>query len=115
MVLSYNEEGERAECWPLDRVLGQPHDLFYPPDEIAAGRPCADLAAALHEGTLEREAWRVCEHGAESLARLSISALFAGDAHRGFSCNSHGVTDEAAVLGLNETREKQEASREGKE
>src|SRR3546814_2143526 len=47
MVLSYNEEGERAECWPLDRVLGQPHDLFYPPDEIAAGRPGADLAAAL--------------------------------------------------------------------
>lgn len=21
IVLSYNEEGERAECWPLDRVL----------------------------------------------------------------------------------------------
>src|SRR3546814_14230647 len=82
MVLSYNEEGERAECWPLDRVLGQPHDLFYPPDEIAAGRPGADLAAALHEGTLEREAWRVCENGAEYLARLTITALFEGEPHR---------------------------------
>ena len=92
IVLSYNEEGERAECWPLDRVLGQPHDLFYPPDEITAGRPCADLAAALHEGTLEREAWRVCENGAEYLARLTIIALFEGDAHRGFACISRDVT-----------------------
>ena len=105
IVLSYNEEGERAECWPLDRVLGQPHDLFYPPDEIAAGRPGADLAAALHEGTLEREAWRVCENGAEYLARLTISALFEGDAHRGFACISRDVTDEAAVRASIETRE----------
>ena len=105
MVLSYNEEGERAECWPLDRVLGQPHDLFYPPDEIAAGRPGADLAAALHEGTLEREAWRVCENGAEYLARLTISALFEGDTHRGFACISRDVTDEAAVRASIETRE----------
>ena len=43
IVLSYNEEGERAECWPLDRVLAQPHHLFYPPDEITAGRPRACL------------------------------------------------------------------------
>src|SRR3546814_17363835 len=85
MVLSYNEEGERAECWPLDRVLGQPHDLFYPPDEIAAGRPGADLAAALHEGTLEREAWRVWENGAEYLAGLTTTAPFEGAPHRAFA------------------------------
>ncbi|OZA58306.1 MAG: PAS domain-containing sensor histidine kinase, partial [Sphingomonadales bacterium 39-62-4] len=105
IVLSYNEEGERAECWPLDRVLAQPHHLFYPPDEITAGRPRADLDAALREGTLEREAWRVCENGSEYLARLTITALFEDDAHRGFACISRDVTDEAAVRASNETRE----------
>lgn len=30
-VLSYNEEGERIECWPLDHVLGKQHDLSIRP------------------------------------------------------------------------------------
>ena len=104
-VLSYNEEGERIECWPLDHVLGKQHDLFYPPDEITAGRPRADLAAALDEGTFEREAWRVCENGSEYLARLTITALFDGELHRGFACITRDVTDEAAVRASIETRE----------
>lgn len=104
-VLSYNEEGERVECWPLDDVLGNPHDLFYPPDEITAGRPRADLAAALAEGTFEREAWRVCENGSEYLARLTITALFDGELHRGFACITRDVTDEAAIRASIETRE----------
>lgn len=104
-VLSYNEEGERIECWPLDRVLGNSHEFFYPPDEITAGRPQADLSAALRDGTFEREAWRVCENGSEYLARLTITALFDGDMHRGFACITRDVTDDAAVRASIETRE----------
>ncbi|QJU58265.1 PAS domain S-box protein [Sphingomonas sp. AP4-R1] len=104
-VLSYNEEGERIECWPLDRVLGNAHDLFYPPDEITAGRPQADLSAALHDGTFEREAWRVCENGSEYLARLTITALLDGDMHCGFACITRDITDDAAVRASIETRE----------
>lgn len=104
-VLSYNEGGERIECWPLDRVLGNAHDLFYPPDEITAGRPKADLSTALRDRTFEREAWRVCENGSEYLARLTITALFDGGLLRGFACITRDVTDEAAVRALIETRE----------
>ncbi|MCW1431930.1 PAS domain S-box protein [Novosphingobium sp. JCM 18896] len=104
-VLSYNEEGERIECWPIEHVMGNPHDMFYPPDEVTAGRPQADLAAALDEGTFEREAWRVCENGSEYLARLTITALFDGEVHLGFGCITRDVTDEAAVRASIETRE----------
>lgn len=104
-VLSYNAEGERLECWPAERVLGERHDLFYPPDEIAAGRPDVDLAAALQGRTLERDAWRVCENGSEYLARLTITALFDGDTHRGFACITRDITEEAAVRASIETRE----------
>ncbi|MDF0544144.1 PAS domain S-box protein [Sphingobium sp. H39-3-25] len=104
-VLSYNEEGERIECWPLDHVLGHPHDLFYPPDEITAGQPQADLSAALRGRTFEREAWRVCENSTEYLARLTITALFDGGIHLGFACITRDITDDAAVRASIETRE----------
>lgn len=105
VILSHNEEGERAECWPLNRLLGQPHDLFYPPDEITAGRPRADLDAALREVTLEREAWQVCENGSEYLARLTVTALFEDNVHCGFARISRDITDEAAVRASIATRE----------
>lgn len=104
-VLSYNIGGERIECWSADHVVGQQHDVFYPPDEIHAGRPRADLAAALRDGVLEREAWRVCENGAEYLARLTVTPLFDAGAHRGFACIARDITDEAAVRASIETRE----------
>lgn len=104
-VLTYNVEGERIECWPAERVIGQDHALFYPPDEITAGRPQTDLAAALRDGVLEREAWRVCENGSEYLARLTVTPLFADRTHCGFACITRDITDEAAVRASIEARE----------
>lgn len=104
-VLSYNTTGEHLECWPADRIIGAPHDIFYPPDEITAERPRADLDAALRSGTLEREAWRVCENGSEYLAQLTITALLEGKIHRGFACITRDVTDTAAVQASVKARE----------
>jgi two-component system sensor kinase FixL len=101
IVLSYNEEGERAECWP-SIASGTARPVTRPTRLRPAAR--ADLAAALHEGTLEREAWRVCENGAEVLARLTISALSRRRRIEA-ACISRDVTDEAAVRASIETRE----------
>ena len=75
-ILSFNTEGERTDCWLSDQIIGRSHELFYPPDEIAAGMPLADLENAAREGKVEREAWRACKNGSEYLARLSITSLF---------------------------------------
>lgn len=104
-VLSYNIAGEHIERWPAERVVGVAHDIFYPPDEVAAEQPRADLDAALRSGKLEREAWRVRENGSEYLARLTVTPLFDGKSHRGFACIIRDVTDAAAVQASIKARE----------
>lgn len=104
-ILSFNTEGERTDCWLSDQIVGRSHELFYPPDEIAAGMPLADLENAAREGKVEREAWRACKNGSEYLARLSITSLFDRGVLCGFACVSRDITDEAAVRASIETRE----------
>jgi two-component system sensor kinase FixL len=104
-VLTYNLEGERTERWKSEDVVGRFHEMFYPPDEVVAGKPRADLDAACRDGTMEREAWRVSQNGSEYLARLTITPLFEGDILRGFSCIARDITEEAAVRTSSEARE----------
>jgi two-component system sensor kinase FixL len=105
LVLTYNLEGERTERWKSQDVVGRFHEIFYPPDEVGAGKPRADLDVARREGKMEREAWRVCQNGSEYLARLTITPLFEGDILRGFSCVARDITGEAAVRTSSKARE----------
>src|SRR3546814_4300258 len=45
-ILSINTQGERTDCWVADQIIGRSHEIFYPPDEITAGMPLADLETA---------------------------------------------------------------------
>lgn len=104
-VLALNSEGERIERWTIDQVRGQSHEIFYPPDEILAGQPRADLETAVREGSLERETWRVCQNGVEYLARLTVTPIFDDATLCGFACISRDITAEAAVRSSIERRE----------
>lgn len=104
-IIAVNGEAERIERWSLTEVQGQSHALFYPPDEIAAGRPQADLDAALQDGKLEREGWRICQTGSEYLARVTITPLHDGGELRGFFCIIRDVTVDAANRAAIEARE----------
>lgn len=104
-VLALNVEGERIERWSADQVRGRSHEIFYPPDEILAGQPRADLDAAIRVGSLERETWRVCENGVEYLARLTVTPIFDGPTLSGFACITRDITAEAAIRNSIERRE----------
>lgn len=105
-ILDVNAAPGQIGCWPPHKARMRSHAIFYPPDEIAQGRPAADLDAAAVTGVVERDAWRVCEDGSEYLARLTINALRADDGSlRGFSCIARDITEEAAVHTAIEARE----------
>jgi two-component system sensor kinase FixL len=104
-IAALNQEAERIEQWCTSDVLGQSHAIFYPPEEVAAHRPTADLEIAEREGKLEREMWRVCRNGAEYLARVTMNPLFDGDQRIGFSCIVRDVTADAAMRSAIEARE----------
>lgn len=106
VILDMNNATEVVGYWPPEQVRGRSHELFYPPDAIAEGRPAADLSAAVKDGLLERDAWRVCHDGSEYLARLTINALWdESGVLRGFSCIARDITVDVAVRASIEARE----------
>lgn len=97
-VTIWNKGAERLKGWTEQDVVGQPSALFYPADQIAAGKPKADLDRACREGRFEEEAWRLRKDGSEFLASVAITALRDGNgAPRGFAKVIADVTEQRAA------------------
>ena len=97
-VTIWNKGAERLKGWTEAEVLGQPTSIFYPRDQIEAGKPQSDLATARQQGRLEEEAWRLRKDGSEFLAHISITALYdASGKLRGFGKVIRDVTEQRAI------------------
>lgn len=75
-VTIWNEGAERLKGWTESEVIGKNASLFYPEEEVAAGKPAADLARTRELGRLTEESWRLRKDGSEFLAHISITALY---------------------------------------
>lgn len=97
-VTIWNKGAERLNGWREAEVVGKPAAIFYPPDAIAAGKPADDLAAAVRDGRVEAEEWRVRKDGSEFLADVSITALRNDDGSlRGFAKVVSDITGRRAA------------------
>ncbi|GHH24584.1 hypothetical protein GCM10008023_36810 [Sphingomonas glacialis] len=102
-VTIWNRGAERLKGWTEAEIVGRSINLFYPPDDVEAGKPQADMDRAQNDGRLEEDSWRLRKDGSEFLASITITALYddAG-ALRGFGKVIRDITDqkasEAAVL-----------------
>ncbi len=97
-VTIWNRGAERIKGWAEAEIIGRNFAIFYPADDIAAGKPEADLARAHACGRIEEESWRVRKDGSEFLAAVTITALHddAG-ALRGFGKVIRDITHEKAA------------------
>lgn len=97
-VTIWNRGAERIKGWAEAEIIGRDFSIFYPADDIAAGRPHADLARAHACGRIEEESWRVRKDGSEFLAHVTITALHddAG-ALRGFGKVIRDITQDKAA------------------
>ncbi len=97
-VTIWNRGAERIKGWAEAEIIGREFAIFYPADDIAAGKPAADLARAHADGRVEEESWRVRKDGSEFLAHVTITALHddAG-ALRGFGKVIRDITHEKAA------------------
>lgn len=97
-VTIWNKGAERLKGWTEAEVLGRHTSIFYPPDQLEAGKAEADLDMARALGRLEEEAWRLRKDGSEFLAHITITALYddAGEL-RGFGKVIRDVTEQRAV------------------
>jgi PAS domain S-box-containing protein len=74
-IRTWNAGAQRLTGYTADEVLGRPHSVLYPPDEVVAGKPQQDLAGAERDGRIEADAWRVARDGTWFRARVALTAM----------------------------------------
>jgi PAS domain S-box-containing protein len=80
-VNSWNVGAERLKGYKADEILGRHFSAFYPPEDIADGKPQRELSIAVQEGRVEDEGWRLRKDGSRFWANVVITAT--KDAHGG--------------------------------
>ncbi len=74
-VTSWNIGAERINGYSADEIIGQHFSRFFPPEDIAWGKPDYELRKAMEEGRIEDEGWRVRKDGSRFWANVIITAL----------------------------------------
>jgi PAS domain S-box-containing protein len=74
-ILSWNAGAERFKGYTADQIIGKHFSVFYPPEDIAAGKPERELDIAVREGHVEDEGWRIRRDGTRFWANVVITAL----------------------------------------
>ncbi|VXC84875.1 Two-component oxygen-sensor histidine kinase FixL [Sphingomonas sp. AX6] len=105
-VTIWNRGAERIKGWTAAEIVGHDFAIFYPADEVAAGKPQSDLARATALGRFEEESWRLRKDGSEFLASVTMTALRdEAGALRGFGKVVRDITDQKAAEAALERRE----------
>ncbi len=74
-VLTWNPGAERIKGYRAEEIIGKHFSVFYPPEDIAAGKTERELEIALRDGRFEEEGWRVRKDGSRMWANVTITAL----------------------------------------
>jgi PAS domain S-box-containing protein len=74
-VASWNVGAERINGYTAAEIVGQHFEIFYPPEDLAAGKPARELVIAAREGQFEEEGWRLRKDGSRFWASVVIAAL----------------------------------------
>jgi hypothetical protein len=74
-ILSWNAGAQRLKGYTVDEIIGKHFSIFYPPDDVAAGKTVWELDVATTSGRVEDEGWRVRKDGTRFWASVLITAL----------------------------------------
>jgi PAS domain S-box-containing protein len=80
-VTSWNGGAQRIKGYAAEDILGRHFSVFYPPEDVAAGKPVRELNAARDVGRFEDEGWWVRKDGSRFWANVLVTPL-ADDAGR---------------------------------
>ncbi|MBI2390610.1 MAG: response regulator [Deltaproteobacteria bacterium] len=93
-VATWNEGARRIKGYAAGEILGKHLSVFYPPEDVEAGRPREVLQRALRDGRAEIEGFRVRKDGSRFWASTVITPMTdgAGRLH-GFGHVTRDLTD----------------------
>ena len=75
-VASWNAGAQRINGYAEAEVLNRHISLFYPPEDVADGKPGMDLRMAAAEGRFEDEGWRLRKDGSRYWSNVVVTALY---------------------------------------
>jgi PAS domain S-box-containing protein len=97
-IATWNPGAEAIKGWRADEIIGQHFSVFYPRDDVLAGKPDAELRAAAEFGRFEDEGWRLRRDGSRFWANVVITALRTPDGGlRGFAKVTRDFTERRAA------------------
>ena len=92
-VVSWNAGAARIKDYTADEVVGENFAIFYLPEDVERGKPQELLAAAVRDGRIEDEGWRVRKDGTRFWAHVVVTAMYgAGGNLQGFSKITRDLT-----------------------
>jgi PAS domain S-box-containing protein len=74
-VATWNPGAERINGYTAAEIVGQHFSRFYPPEDLAAGKPARELEIAAATGKFEEESIRVRKDGTRFWAGVVLSAV----------------------------------------
>lgn len=86
VVQSWNLGAEAIMGWRPEEIIGRHFSTFFTPQDVAAGRPDAELRTAREQSHVEEEGWRVRRDGSLFWANVVVTAIRGPDGDlRGFA------------------------------
>ncbi|HET9753837.1 MAG TPA: PAS domain-containing protein, partial [Myxococcales bacterium] len=74
-IMTWNRGAQLIKGYAPHEIIGQSYKRFYPPEDVAAGKPDRLLQTAFREGRVEDEGYRVRKDGTRFWADVVISAV----------------------------------------
>jgi PAS domain S-box-containing protein len=98
IVSNWNAGARRIKGYEAADVIGRHFEIFYLPEDRAAGRPAHSLQTAREHGRFEAEGWRLRKDGSKFLASVVIDAIYEAGELIGFAKITRDITERANAL-----------------
>lgn len=105
-VATWNNGARRIKGYAADEIIGHHFSMFYPLEDIAAGKPQWELEAAAQTGRVEDEGWRIRKDATRFWANVVITALRdKGGELIGYAKVTRDLTDRLRLAELQHARD----------
>ncbi|MGZ5036760.1 MAG: hybrid sensor histidine kinase/response regulator [Usitatibacter sp.] len=102
-ISSWNAGAQRIMGYTPDEIIGQSFERFFSRDDVAAGRPAAELRDAVLHRRAEDRGWRVRKDGTRFWADVVVTALHDDDGClRGFAKVTRDLSERKRMETLEE-------------
>ncbi|HEY0251748.1 MAG TPA: PAS domain S-box protein, partial [Kofleriaceae bacterium] len=92
-VATWNPGAEKLKGYRHDEIVGKHFSVFYPGEDVRAGKCELEIEVALREGRFEDEGWRVRKDGSRFWANVVITPMREGDRLIGFAKITRDLTE----------------------